>query len=204
MASGYTSEILNGNVKTLKDFVSVCAKGFGATAHQKDEPLNTPLRNAEPGKAHPKAMRKLKKQLKEFRLMTDKQLYDDEKKALTDTRKHYLSKIFVIKEAKKQCSALLLEAQLWTPPTDDHKVVKDMMVEELMKVIDFDCDINPVNELIEDIDGRISTIDVKLIRENQIKSFEQQIDYHTQSHELDVKHVKQSNNWLSELTMSFE
>jgi hypothetical protein len=45
---------------------------------------------------------------------------------------------------------------------------------------------------------------VKEIRNKQIESFEQQIDYHTQTYKMDVLHVEQSNNWLSELKQSLK
>jgi hypothetical protein len=204
MASGFTSEILNGNVKTLNDFIVTCSKGFGATAHQQSEPLNTPLRDAVADETNKKAAAKLKRQLKKFKLMTDEELHADEEKALNKSKQHFVDKIELMKEAKKKCAELLLEAQLWTPPTDEHKVVKDFMIKELKSVIDFDCDIKPVNTLIEDIDGRLATIDVKEIRNKQIESFEQQIDYHTQTYKMDVLHVEQSNNWLSELKQSLK
>jgi len=203
MANEFTSEILNGNIETIKDYAFTCSKAFGATAHQKDEPLNTPLRNVEVGKDNLKASKRLEKQLKDFKLMSDEQLFEDEKKALEKTRLHYSSKIDLIKAAKKKCSNLLRDAQVWTPPTDDHNVLKDFMIKNLKSVIEFDCDIKPINELIEDIDGRISTIDVDGIRERQIKSLEQQIDYHIQSHKLDVSHSEQSNEWLTKLIKSF-
>lgn len=203
MASGFTSEILSGNVTTLKDFAAICAKGFGATQHQKSEPLNTPLVKAKVGHENKRAIRKLAKQLLEFNEMTDEQIYQDEEKALKESMLHFLSKIVQMKEAKKKCADLLLEAQLWTPPTKNHKVVKEMMIKDLKQVIEFDCDIKPVNELLEDIDGRLSTIDVEVIRKNQIESFKKQIDYHEQSHKVDADHVKSSNKWVAELMGSF-
>ena len=203
MASGYTTEILNGNVKTLKDFASVCAKGFGATSHQQTDDLSTPLKEAIVGKYHKKALRKLKVNLKEFNAVTDEQIIADEKKALKTSREHYLGKIVQMKEAKKKCAALLLDAQLWEPPTDNHVVVKEMMVEHLKSTIEFDCDLDPVNQLLEDIDNKMDSIDPKGIRAKQVEAIEKQIDFHEQSHKVDEDHVKQSNEWVAELMESF-
>lgn len=202
MASGYTSEILNGKVNTLKQFAQVLAKGFGATSHQKEEALNTPIKKAKVGTYHNKAIRELKSNLKEFNLITDKELIADEKRALKASKKHYKEKIVIMKKAKSKCSKLLLEAQLWEIPTDNHKVVKDMMIEELKNVIEFDCDIEPVNQLIKDIDSR--EIDPLEIREKQVASFKQQIEFHEESHKVDKDHVEQSNKWVSELMESFD
>lgn len=203
MASGYSQEVLNGNVTTLKQFASVCAMGLGATAHQKDEALNTPIRKAVVGKHHNKAIRELKSNLKDFKEVTDKQLHKDEKKALSETKEHYLKKIVLVKAAKKKCSALLLDAQLWEPPTDNHVVVKEMMIEHLKETIEFDCDLKPIKELIADIDKRIKSIDPEAIRTKQIEAIEKAIDFHEQSHKVDKDHVKQSNEWVGELMNSF-
>jgi len=145
MASGYIVEVLNGNVKTLKEFATVCAKGFGATSHQQDENLSTPLKEAVVGKSNKKAIRSLKRSLKEFNELSDEQLINDEKEAIKATKDHYLEKVAAMKKGKKDCSALLLEAQLWTPPTENHEVVKEMMIEHLKSTIEFDCDLDPVN-----------------------------------------------------------
>lgn len=203
MASGYTQEVLSGNVNTLKEFAAVCAKGFGATSHQQKEALNTPLRDMVESKEHKKSIRALKATLKKFNAITDEELIADELKALKETKKHYLEKIVIMKEAKKKCSALLLEVQLWTPPTENHIVVKEMMEEHLKSTIEFDCDLDPVNQLIEDIENKMGSIDPEAIRKKQVEAIEQQIDFHEQSHKVDVDHVKQSNEWILELMGSF-
>ena len=203
MASGYTQEVLSGNVNTLKEFAAVCAKGFGATSHQQDENLSTPLKEAVVGKEHKKSIRALKSTLKKFNAITDEQLYEDELNALKTSKEHYLGKVDLMKEAKKKCSALLLDAQLWTPPTENHEVVKEMMVEHLKSTIEFDCDLDSVNQLIEDIDNKMESIDVESIRTKQVEAIEGQIDFHEQSHKVDEDHVKQSNEWVSQLMNSF-
>jgi hypothetical protein len=204
MASGYTQEVLSGNVNTLKEFASVCAKGFGATSHQQKEALNTPLREMVVGKENKKSIRALKSNLKKFNAITNKELIADELKALETTKEHYLGKVVLMKEAKKKCSALLLDVQLWTPPTENHIVVKEMMEEHLKSTIEFDCDLDSVNQLLEDIESKMGSIDPEAIRKKQVEAIEQQIDFHEQSHKVDVDHVKQSNEWVGELMDSFE
>ena len=204
MASGYTREVLSGNATTLKQFAAVVAKGFGATAHQQTEDLSTPLKPAVAGKSHKKAIRALKTNLKEFKAITDEQLIADEKKALRDTRKHFEGKVVEMKEGKKRCSDLLREAQLWEPPTDNHEVVKEAMIDHLKSGIEFDCNLDDAYKLIEDIDNKMETIDPEAIRTKQVEAIEKQIDFHEQSHKVDVDHVKQSNEWVKELMDSFE
>ncbi len=203
MALEYTSQVLSGNVNTLKEFAAVCAKGFGATSHQKEEALNTPLRDMVVGKENKKAIRALKSSLKKFNAITDEELIADQKKALKESKNHYLDKIVVMKKAKKKCAKLLLEAQLWEPPTDNHKVIKDMMEEHLKSTIEYDCDLEPVKLLITDIDNRLENIDPEEIRKKQVEAIENQIDYHKKSHEADVDHVALSNAWIHTLMDTF-
>jgi len=58
--------------------------------------------------------------------------------------------------------------------------------------------------LIKEIDERVDNINPTEIREKQIEAIEKQIDFHEQSHKVDVDHVKQSNEWVSVLIGSFE
>ena len=204
MASGYTVEVIKGNVTTLEQFAEVCLKGFGATAHMKDEPLVTPYRKAIVDKEHKKTIKKLNKSLIEFNKLSDQQLIDDETAALNKSRDHFVEKIELAKQAKKDLSALLLDAQLWTPPTDKYIVMKEFMIKNLKETIGFDCDLTPINKLIEDIDGRLATIDPELIRSKHIEGLNQQIDYHQEAYDVDHSHCKQSNEWVKELMDSFK
>ena len=204
MATGYTIEVLNGNAKTLEDFAKVCLMGFGATSHMKEEPISTPYRVMEVDANNKKEERKLKKRLKEFKLISDEQIYEDERNALTKSREHFADKKVKAKEARLKVEKLLREAQLWTPPSKKHKVMKDFMIKELKNTLDFDCDLKPIDTLLEDIDGRLATIDVESIKENHIKQLEQKIDYHKQTHQGDIDHCNESNLWVSDLLDSFK
>jgi len=204
MASGYVTEVLNGNVTTLEQFAGVCAKGFGATSHQQDENLNTPLKEAVVSKYHKKAIRELKANLKKFNDLSDEQLIADELKALETSKAHYLEKIVLVKKAKRKCAALLLDAQLWEPPTENHIVVKEMMEEHLKATIEFDCDLEPIKNLIEDIDNRVLNIDVEAMRKKQVEAIEKQIEFHDETYKVEKDHVEQSNKWVSDLMSSFK
>jgi len=204
MATGYTIELLNGNINSLEEFAKLCVKAFGSTQHQQDEPLNTPLRKAVVGKENKKAIRVLKKSIKEFDELTDKQLIEDERKALKQARVDHLSRIVKIKDAKKKLTDLLRETQIWTPPTEKHNNLKEFMISELKDSIEKDCNVQPVNELIEDIDGRLSTIDPKKIRKIHIDALNQKMDIHIERQKYDEDHVAQSNKWVGELIESFK
>lgn len=204
MASGFAAEVLLGNVKNLKELATVCAKGFGSTAHQQNEPLNSPIRKAEKDTKHKKATAKLKRQLTAFKKLTVDQLIEDEKKALEKTKLHYLDKIVLMKKGKTNCANLLRDAQLWEIPTDKHIKIKEMMIKEMKRTIEFDCDLTEINKLIEEIDTRISSINPEEIRLKQIESLNNQIDFHIQSKNVHDEHVAQSNLWLEQLMDSFD
>ena len=41
MATGYTQQIINGGVKTPKEFLHLCLRNFGVCYSMRDEPLNS-------------------------------------------------------------------------------------------------------------------------------------------------------------------
>ena len=40
MPTGYTAEILNGEIKTFPEFAKKCARAFGAMIHMRDDSLD--------------------------------------------------------------------------------------------------------------------------------------------------------------------
>ena len=109
MPTGYTQQILNGNVKTPKEFLHLCLRNFGICVSMKDESLNLQGDYTEYIKKfyqdsmgyHAKALENAKAEYERVNNLSDDDLYEMYVKKFTDNREYYRKRT---DEVKKQNS----------------------------------------------------------------------------------------------------
>ena len=109
MPTGYTQQIIDGNVKTPKEFLHLCLRNFGICISLRDEPLNPQGDYTEYIKKYyqdtigylNKALENAKKEYARISNLSDDDLYEMYVKKFTDNRNYYQK---ITDEAKKQNS----------------------------------------------------------------------------------------------------
>ena len=107
MPTGYTQQIIDGNVKTPKEFLHLCLRNFGICISMRDEPLNPQGDYTEYIKKYyqdtigylNKALENAKKEYARISNLSDDDLYEMYVKKFTDNRNYYQK---ITDEAKKQ------------------------------------------------------------------------------------------------------
>lgn len=107
MSTGYTQQIIDGTVKTPKEFLHLCLRNFGVCISMKDEPLNLQGDYTEYIKKyyqdltgyHAKALENAKKEYARISNLSDDDLYEMYVKIFSDDRDYYQKRT---DEAKKQ------------------------------------------------------------------------------------------------------
>lgn len=76
MATGYTCDVSDGKITTLRDFALRCARAFGALITMRDEPFDAPIpEKFEPHTDyHDKAIREAREQLEKLSAMSPAQV----------------------------------------------------------------------------------------------------------------------------------
>lgn len=97
MPTGYTQQIIDGTVKTPKEFLHLCLRNFGICVSMRDEPLNPQTDYTENIRKwyqdsidyHAKALENEKKEYERISNLSDDDLYGMYVKKFTDNRNHY-------------------------------------------------------------------------------------------------------------------
>ena len=109
MTTGYTQQIIDGKVKTPKEFLHLCLRNFGVCVSMRDESLNLQGDYTEYIKKfyqdsmgyHNKALENAKKEYARISNLSDDELYEMYVKNFSDNRKYYQKRA---DEANKQNS----------------------------------------------------------------------------------------------------
>lgn len=107
MPTGYTQQILNGNVKTPKEFLHLCLRNFGICVSMRDMPLDLQGDYTEYIKKfyqdsidyHTKALENAKAEYERVINLSDDDLYNDYVEKFSDNRDRYQRRT---DEVKKQ------------------------------------------------------------------------------------------------------
>lgn len=132
MPTGYTYHIENGEVKTGKDFLVMCAREFGACITMRDKGFDEPIpEKFEPNDYYAKALDRAFEKLDKYKNMTL-----DEAKALIDEeyekrQEECRSKIIEERNKKKMYTKIKKEIDEWEPPTDGHLGLKKFALDQI-------------------------------------------------------------------------
>jgi hypothetical protein len=139
MPTGYTADVADGKVTDFRTFALRCARAFGATIMQRDDPMDEPPRLREPSDYYPKAVAEAEQRLAELNAMTPDEMARaaraDYEQRMASHRESEARKI----ETRNRYHAMLAEVVQWQPPTSEHVEFKNFMVKQLRESIDFDC-----------------------------------------------------------------
>ena len=199
MPTGYTAGILDGTITTVPQFAKLCMRAFGATIHLRDESLDTEYEQRVPSDYHSKSIEKAKQSIIDAEKLTDNEIVDTRKKQLEDSKKYHLEAIEKAKKSTIEMNKILFDVRKWQPPTPDHTGIKDFMIEQIEKTIDFDCKTDYHDKGLIEIETELLTINASEIRKQMIEQAKKDLAYHNAENLKEIQKCEQSNKWVSDL-----
>lgn len=131
MPTGYTADVANGKVADFATFALRCARAFGATIMQRDDPMDEPPKHREPSDFYAKSLAGAEARLVELAAMTlgdaeaaAKEAYD---KAVAQCAEWNAN----IDAENARYDAMREQVRAWEPPTAEHEGLKSFMLEQL-------------------------------------------------------------------------
>jgi hypothetical protein len=198
MPSGYTSDIYNGKEVSGKDFLLTCARAFGACIEMRDEDSDVPIpEKFEISDYHEKNFKNAQEELEKYKTMSIEEaelLSQTEFQKDQDYRSEEIKKINLLKERYKRT---LSEVRNWTPPTDEHKELKEFTIDQLKQSIDFDCDISYLEKPKKRLVGQEWL-------NSKIKECYRDVEYHAKEHLEEIERTDGRNNWIKQLRESLQ
>lgn len=138
MPTGYTAPVKDGEITDLKDFAAMCARGFGAFIHQRDDRTGSKLTYPRPESFYRNMLSEAVGQRVEWEAMSEEERY-------AKWSQYYLSSVLNNAKylGKKRAERARYEAMLTQVNTidvpEELENFKTFMVEQLESSIDFDC-----------------------------------------------------------------
>ena len=203
--TGYTYEIKDNKVKSLKDFALLCCRNFGIFAEYRDEPIDKIIEKVEVNQYYIDAVEKAQKEWDDFSKDKEKRTYEEAEQAfnenLVKTFRSYENDYEENKLFVDKCKSLLKEAEEWKVPSEEYLKLKDFMIDQLQSTINFD------EFTKEDLDRLIQR--EKDSKENFINNYingtdlKYKLEEKKKSLEKVKKRVEKNNEWLDTLKNSF-
>lgn len=131
-----------------------------------------------------------------------KKLLIQKKKQLQDGKKYHLNVIDKAKKSTIEMNRILSDVRKWQPPTQDHNGIKDFMIDQIEKTIDFDCKTEYHEKVLIEFENELLNINASKIRKEMIEQAEKDLAYHNAEHLKEIKRCEESNKWVSELLKS--
>lgn len=121
MPTGYTQQIIDGKVKTPREFLHLCLRNFGICISMRDEPLNLQEDYTEYIKKYyqdtidyyTKALENAKKEYARISNLSDDDLYEIYVKEFTDDKNYYQKITDVVKKKNAQYQLFYNAIENW-------------------------------------------------------------------------------------------
>ena len=139
MPTGYTADVADGKVTDFRTFALRCARQFGATVMQRDEPMDVLPKLREESDYAKKGLAKSEAELARLRAMTITEAGAEQAKEHRAQAKAYNEMRRDMREKRGRYTTMLASAREWTPPTAEHGRLKQFMIDQLEESIKYDC-----------------------------------------------------------------
>jgi len=202
MPTGYTAGILDGKITTFPQFAKQCMRDFGATIHMRDDDMDAEFIPRTPSDYYSKEIEKAKQLLKDAETLSDEVIVRNRKEELEKSKEYHLSSISKKKVDAKNMNDILKDVRKWQPPTSEHTGIKDFMINQIEKTIDFDCKTKYNDEALAEIELELLILNASEIRKNMIAKAKKDFEYNTKNYNEDVERCEKSNQWVSDFVGS--
>ena len=204
MPTGYTAGIIDGDIKTFKEYAVLCMRAFGATIHMRDDSLDTKYEPRLPSDYHKQSYEDLIQKLITTKKITPSEYVKEYTTKVTNRIKESKALIVKLKKTKVVLDEMLGKTLKYVPPTNEHIGIRDFMVKQLQETIEYDTDYVYYEEKIKSLEKSLINIDGEKLRQEEIDDTLKSIDYHKVEYEKELKRVEESNKWVTEFLNSLE
>lgn len=198
MATGYTHRVQNGEVVEVKDYILNCARQFGALMHMRED-NSTDIKYREVGDYHLKSLNKASDNLEQLKKMTDEDIKKEIDKNYEERIKSINRSIDKQEKDRERYLNMIEKVNEWNPPTKEHLNLKEFAIKQLQESIKHDCE----NTYIQIMKKELRKETISEYRDNMMKLYSKEIEYHNDSYQKEIAAVEGVNKWISDLVNSF-
>jgi hypothetical protein len=140
MPTGYTNKIYSGKPQTFGEFAISCARAFGALVEMRDDNPDAPIPfEIKPDEYHRKALEEAQKKLGALCVVSAEDAATEAEREFQRVETQWKKSRAERLSLSDRYVAMLDQVNAWSPPTEDHKALKEFMVQQITESIRFDC-----------------------------------------------------------------
>jgi len=139
MPTGYTYEVKDGNVTEFREFALRCARAMGAGVTQRDEDSGSQIKLRKVDEYYLDRVEVCSEDIETAERQGDDywaKLQEESIAKATAYRQEYVAER---DRTRSRYESMLEQARSWEPPTEEHRGLKDFMIQQLEDSIEFDC-----------------------------------------------------------------
>jgi hypothetical protein len=212
MPTGYTAGILEGKIKSFKQFATICMRAFGATIHMRDDSLTEEYKPRTPNGYYTEALEQAKEKLENAKNVSDSEIIKNLKKTLLEDQKRHEKSISEKIKDKEKLTSILSDVRKWEPPTEEHREFKNFMKQQLVDTISHNADTSYYEKELNDVQNELLKIQDKTkhqeiaeeYRKKLIEDAEHDIEYYTKQFNEEIERCNDSNKWVQDLINSIK
>lgn len=191
MPTGYTADVVDGKITTLKDFALRCARGMGATIMMRDEPWDAPIpERFEPStKYHDERLAEAKATLAEIESLTPSQCEDRAAKDYADRLASHQKYEAARRTENDRLRDMIAKVDAWNTEAEG---IREFMLDQLrISVSDYK---SPPPQEMTGAEWLATT------RQEALRS----LSYHEKQLADEIHRNAMRNQWLADLRRSLE
>lgn len=199
MPTGYTADIAKGI--SFKQYALDCARAFGALVEMRDDPKGATIPDEFiPSDYHLKAIKKAKSELKRLKVTPAKALLAKSVNQNLANQARHRACIKKNDDLRAKYAAMLAKVDQYKSPSKEHDEFAKFMREQIVGSIEFDCD----NEYHEKAIAGSRLKSGSEWKKDALDKLNQNIRYHTEEHQKEVKRCADRTAWVKQLFNSLE
>jgi len=193
MPTGYTADIAKGI--TFEQYIWSCARAFGALVMMREERSDAPIpQRFEPSDYNANKLAALRAERERIVSMTNVQADEEATRLYADAKRVHEERVQAKRDLRAAYLTMRARASAWEPPSEDHRGLKDFMVEQIDLSIDGDC-----SEKYMTVPSLLTGSEWRHERLTQI---DHDIQYHHDENAKEVARTETRNVWLLALRAS--
>lgn len=198
MPTGYTAKLMEEG-QTFQEYAMTCARAFGACIEMRDDPMDKPIpEEFKPSDYYLVSVKKMVKELNDFKKMTKDEIETWYKKIKNSTIKDIKNSLKKIREEDSRLDKMWTEVLNWNPPTEEHKKFKDFMLEQIR--ISYNSSTDWYKKELK----RINKITAEEMYNEHIESLVGRIANYKEHYNKECEAVKSRNAWIKNLRDSLK
>jgi hypothetical protein len=196
MASAITARIKENRELTVKEYLETCAKMCGPLVHMRDDKLSDPIRLRHVSPYTKGRVLTAEDRVEEAKAMTLEKAEREVERSYEYDLDRYEDRIKEAAVLKKRYEDMLEQVKVWEPPTEEHKYVKEIAIEQLESAIKLDCNTKHIVKPAKQDPQEYINL--------RIKWAEEELERARESLAEEADRVEWANTWIKTLQESLE